>query len=302
MTPTATLLILLSAFFHAGWNLLGKRNDPSISFFAVAATVSALTLLPLLVRFRALLPAIPAPFWLLLLLTAGSQALYMIGLATGYQRGEMSLVYPLARALPVLLIAAISLALGRGAGIGQVGLGGMVLVAAGCLVLPQRSFHDLSPGHYRHSWVLMAGVAALGTTGYTLVDDSALRLLRALPTLETGEATLLFLILQGAATAIALLLTTLLIPAERGRLRRMAAARRPLAVAGGTGMVMMTTYGLVLLSMAFVTDVSYVAAFRQFSIPLGAWFGILLLNEPPLPPKLAGTAIVLVGLVMVAVG
>ena len=56
-------------------------------------------------------------------------------------------------------------------------------------------------------------------------------------------------------------------------------------------------YTLVLVAMGFVTNVSYVVAFRQLSIPLGAALGILLLKEPPYRPKLVGIAVAFAGLV-----
>jgi uncharacterized membrane protein len=66
--------------------------------------------------------------------------------------------------------------------------------------------------------------------------------------------------------------------------------------------IIMVTYALVLASMAYVRNVSYVAAFRQLSIPIGAFLGIALQGEPPYRPKLVGVASVTVGLVFVAVG
>ena len=69
-----------------------------------------------------------------------------------------------------------------------------------------------------------------------------------------------------------------------------------------TGVVIMATYGLVLASMAYVTNVSYVAAFRQLSIPIGAILGITLLHEPRYLPKLIGIGIVCIGLILVGIG
>ena len=45
---------------------------------------------------------------------------------------------------------------------------------------------------------------------------------------------------------------------------------------------------LILLALAFVTNVSYVAAFRQCSILLGVAFGVLVLKKPAFAPKVAG--------------
>ena len=54
--------------------------------------------------------------------------------------------------------------------------------------------------------------------------------------------------------------------------------------------------------MNYVTNISYVAAFRQLSIPLGAIFGMSLLKEPCHPPKIVGILTIFIGLVMVAAG
>ncbi len=69
-----------------------------------------------------------------------------------------------------------------------------------------------------------------------------------------------------------------------------------------TGIGIYLTYGLVLVSMNYVTNVSYVAAFRQLSIPLGALLGMALLKEPRYPPKIIGVVIVFLGLVLVSTG
>jgi uncharacterized membrane protein len=64
----------------------------------------------------------------------------------------------------------------------------------------------------------------------------------------------------------------------------------------------MSTYGLVLAAMAYVTDVSYVAAFRQLSIPIGAVLGLTFQQEPRYRPKVIGIGVVSIGLVLVGIG
>jgi len=68
------------------------------------------------------------------------------------------------------------------------------------------------------------------------------------------------------------------------------------------GVIILATYGLVLTSMAYVSNVSYVIAFRQLSIPIGAALGILVRKEKATPPKLTGIALVVTGLVLAALG
>ena len=59
------------------------------------------------------------------------------------------------------------------------------------------------------------------------------------------------------------------------------------------------TYSLVLISMAFVSNVSYVVAFRQISIPLGVMLSVLILQEAAYLPKFVGVAVMFVGLTLV---
>ena len=42
MTLTALLLIIASAFLHATWNLVGKRERMTLPFFGVLATCGAI--------------------------------------------------------------------------------------------------------------------------------------------------------------------------------------------------------------------------------------------------------------------
>jgi len=68
-----------------------------------------------------------------------------------------------------------------------------------------------------------------------------------------------------------------------------------------TGIGIYLTYGIVLVSMNYVSNVSYVAAFRQLSIPIGAIFGMALLKEPRDLPKIAGIAAIFAGLILAGV-
>lgn len=287
---------------HAGWNFISQRRSPSLAFFFVTAVFAALTISPILLIHRAVLTRVPTAVWLLVLATGIAQMVYFFGLAGAYRRGDISLAYPLARALPVLLVAVISLRWGNGGQIGPLGLLGMALITIGCVILPLRHWQQFSLHAYRDAVVLMAVVAAIGTTGYTLIDDEALRQLRAALPLSTTQVTLLFIALQTNSTALMLGLGTLLFPTERGQLGQIWHNRALLRTSLVTGVVIMATYGLVLAAMAYVSNVSYVAAFRQLSIPIGALLGLTLQQEPRYRPKLLGIGIVSIGLVLVGIG
>ncbi len=50
--------------------------------------------------------------------------------------------------------------------------------------------------------------------------------------------------------------------------------------------------------MNYVSNVSYVAAFRQLCLPIGAMFGMALLKESRYLPKIVGITAIFVGLVL----
>lgn len=301
MTLFALSLVTISAFTHAFWNFLSKRQSSSAAFFLMASLTSSVILLPFLYIFRSGLAAIPISVWGLIVATGAAQALYYIFLAGAYLTGDLSYAYPLARSLPVVLVATFSVALGRGDQIHPLAYFGFAAVTAGCILLPLPKFNDIHLRHYRHKWVLFALLAAVCITGYTLLDDQSLRILRVLPGIPLSNIgwTLLFGELEGISISVFLAIFIL----GWGRERRvlMQASRFDWGMAARVGLIITTTYGLVLLAMAYVSNVSYVFAFRQLSIPIGAALGILVRKEPAYRPKLVGIGIVVVGLILVAV-
>jgi len=68
-----------------------------------------------------------------------------------------------------------------------------------------------------------------------------------------------------------------------------------------TGLALSLSYMLVIASMKFVSNVSYVAGFRQLSIPLGVILGVVVLKEKLYLPRALGCLIIAAGLVITAV-
>jgi hypothetical protein len=62
------------------------------------------------------------------------------------------------------------------------------------------------------------------------------------------------------------------------------------------------THSLVLISMGYVTNVSYVAAFRQLSIPISLVFGIFFKKERTCGPKITAVVLLFTGVVLVGLG
>ena len=133
MPPLAVSLVLLSTLLHASWNLLAKHGSGTPALFPRVLLAIAIPglLVGLLGEWRAtaLLPVI----WPFLLVTGAFQAAYYLGLTMGYRAGDLSLVYPLVRALPVLLVGVFDVLRGQVPGAG--GWLGLALVLGGCLLV-----------------------------------------------------------------------------------------------------------------------------------------------------------------------
>jgi drug/metabolite transporter (DMT)-like permease len=306
MTVPAILLLLASAFAHAAWNWLGKRTSSSVSFFFTANVLGCLCLAPVVVSgAHALLPLIAASWWLVLI--AGFfQAMYYIALSNAYQAGELSIAYPIVRSAAVLFVTLASFLLGRGRQLSPLAIAGIAVVAAGILVLPNERFRDLKPRDFLTRTALFALAAAVGTMGYSLADDEALKLLRPLlrPLCSSTETTILYSFVEGSSTSLWLLLFILLRRVAGGgrRTERLRAMQGQMGAAFLTGFAIYFAYTLVLLAMGFARNVSYVVAFRQMSVPIGVALGVIALKEPLRAPKVVGVCAVTVGLVLVGLG
>jgi len=302
MTLIAFLLVAVSAFAHAFWNFLSKRQNPPAAFFLMASVAAVVIFSPVLFFFWKGVTVIPPAVWGLIAATGAVQAVYYIFLAAAYRTGDLSHAYPLARSMPVVLVALASLALGRGSQIHPLAYAGFAVVTAGCILLPLPKFSDFHLGRYRQEWILFALLAAVCITGYTLLDDQSLRMLRSLPQTPLTNLGWPLLFVELETISLTLFLTVFLIGWASERRVLTQAAGPEWRTAAVMGFMITATYGLVLLALAYVSNVSYVTAFRQLSIPIGAALGILVRKEPASPPKLAGIAMVVVGLVFVAIG
>lgn len=302
MTLTAVILILISAFTHVGWNLVCKREHPSSAFFLLVNTFGTLCLVPALILFGSAIPTFPTSVWLLLIATGIFQTIYILGLANAYQRGDLSILYPIARSSPVIVIIIVTLFFDRADQVSAQCIWGIALVAVGMFILPMKHLSDFHIDNYLNSSVLFALMAAFASAGYSIIDDEALRLLRDTPALSIAgwQATMLYAFFEGLITSLWLGIWVLFQKRGRILMLEILKTRAPRALLAGAGMA--AAYTLVLISLAFVSNVSYVVTFRQISIPLGTVFGILLLKEPGYTPKYLGVAVIFTGLVLVGTG
>ncbi|WP_333703881.1 multidrug transporter [Vibrio hepatarius] len=299
MSLLAIILVVVSAFLHAGWNLLSKSNTASgPAFFLLSATAAALLLSPFLVWYcnTVGLAVMPTKFWYLLVISGIAQMIYLLGLGFAYKQADIGVVYPIARALPVLMVGVVTVLLGYS--LTAYAWFGFLLITIGCLFVPLESFSQLNVRNYAHLGVVWAVIAAIGTAGYSVVDKEALLILDQTFHSQVSDVSsaIFYLGLQFWSISLCFVIYLTLSKSwvdivEAWQIRRSTTI---------AGIMMSTTYGLVLLAMTMTENVSYVVALRQLSIVIGMVLGVVFLFERLLLTRVVGSVMILLGLVLVA--
>jgi drug/metabolite transporter (DMT)-like permease len=268
----------------------------------VACGVGAIAFAPFVVLNWPIVTAMPRSVWWYIVGASACAAVYFSALAASYRHGHISIAYPLARSSPVIVVSIVSLILGRGHQVSAVAVVGIALVVTGGFLLPMVHFRDVRLRNYLNLSCGFALLAALGTAGYSILDDEALRIMRASEAIpgSTLVKTGVYIILHFGLGAIFLAVLVATRRASRAAVRVTFSGSARHAVLAGVASI--SGYFLVLLALAHVRNVSYVVGFRQVSVPVGAVFGVVLLGEPARAPKFLGIALVFVGLVLIGLG
>ena len=286
MTPVALGLVLASALAHATWNLLAKRAQGGVGFLwllfilttALWAPVAAVVLL--LTR-----PVVSLTTIALIAGTAVLNTLYFVLLTAGYRAGDLSLVYPLARATGPLLatIAAVSIFGERPTALA---LAGAIAIVGGALILTgdPRALRARGAGRA----ALFAIATGVVIAAYTLWDKQAVSTFAIPPVVYDW----------GRNFGQVLLISPLAAPRRADIARQWSEHRLEVL---GIALLGPLAYILVLTALT-MSPVSYVAPAREIGILVGAIMGTRLLGEPDMARRLAGAAAMVVGVIALALG
>ena len=297
MTLTAFFLIITSATLHATWNFLTKKSKASVAFYSTASLTATTIWLHTQFWTPVKLFSMPPEFWIVTLGSVASDVLYCFGLCRAYRTMEMSTAYPIMRSLPLLLTVIITSAFGIGSPLTLPAVIGMVIVFAGCMMIPLAKFSDFRPLYYFDRKMLFLLLVACGTTGYTIFDSMAQKIMLANSDgVSKTVVSLTYYTTRGYMLAIALWSYIASSREERGNLRSLISQRNwnPLLAGFAAGF----TYVLVLIAMNYVTNVSFVQVFRQIGLIIGMSFGIIFLKEKCTATKVVGVILILIGLAM----
>jgi drug/metabolite transporter (DMT)-like permease len=268
----ALALALAAAALHAGWNLALARRPDVPAATALAFGLAVVVFAPIaFLRWDVDAEAVPY-----MVVSAALELAYVALLAAAYGRAELSVVYPVARGLaPVLVLLVGITALGVGSSGAEVA--GVLLVAVGIVLV-----RGLGSGDGKG---LAFGVA-IGAciAGYTLADARGID--------HADPAAYLWVVL--APSSLVYLAAVAL---RGGRLRlRSELGLTPIFV----GLASFGAFGLALAALQRASAAS-VAAVRETSVVIAVALAAPILGEPVGPRRLAGAALVVAGIGVLAV-
>ena len=292
MTAVALALVVASAFIHASWNYLLKKSGGGAGLITAASALSLVVYAPLAIALVWVQGYAFEPVHLALM--AGSGLLhtaYFLFLDRAYRSGgDLSIVYPLARATgPLLTIVAAIVLLGERPG--PMALGGAVLFGISALALTGNPFAWFRPSPRTDGGNAMGFALATGLmiAVYTVWDKTSVAAF-LIPPLLYDWGTNAFRVMA-------------LVPLSRriapGAMARAWAERRRTVVA--IAMLSPLSYIFVLTAMVF-TPVSLVAPAREVSILFAALMGAHLLREGDLTRRVIAAAGMVLGIGGLALG
>ena len=275
MSSSLVLIVLTAAFLHAFWNALVKGSgDKTI--------VLGLIALGHVVPGVAITVLAPLPGWDALPYIIASTLLhwgYYYFLNLAYQKGDLSLVYPITRGLAPVMVA-LGAQIWIGESLPVLAWLGILAVSAGVMVLSQGIFKTAVP----KTSIVAAVIVATLVASYSLVDGIGVRLSDSI----MGYIGWLF----AAEACVALFI----FKTRWARLRLLPVKTWLLGFIGG--ILSATAYALVLY-VKTEAPLGVVSALRETSVIFAALIGVIWFGEGPKIRRLLAGVIVGVGTILI---
>lgn len=278
MTTFVFLAVLFAAACHAGWNALIKVGLDPLSTTALIALGSAVIAVLCLPFF-----GMPAPAaWPWVIASGIIHLAYFAALIESYRTGDLGQVYPIARGTaPLMTAGAATIFIGES--LSAMSWGGIVVLAAGVLLLSARGGRDLETVDRRA--VGFAFVTALTICAYSIVDGIGARVSL------NPQSYVMWVFIANAV---------LLVPYAFWRDGRdVAAAMRRFWLRGLVGGTLSAvSYGVALWAMT-LAPIAIVASLRETSVLFGAGIAVVWLKEPLRALRIGAALLIVGGLVLI---
>jgi uncharacterized membrane protein len=293
--PLVFVLVAGSAVLHVAWNVLLKTAGDPLRAAVVGMTTAGALIVPgaAIAWWANGAPPIPPEAFGLAALSGVLEAAYFVFLAAAYRRGDLSVVYPIARGTAPLLAVFVGVVI-LGERLGPEGFAGVALLLVGLLML-QRPWRYLRRSADGGGWDPAVGFALLTgvmIASYSAVDRVGTRVVE--PWLYAG---LIW------AFGVIFLWAYSLVSSQLARWRAPDAEPFDTGRAAFGGLVTLAAYLLILYAFS-VAPLTAVAPLRESAIVLASAWGTLRLGEggdrSEAARRITASALVVLGAVLLA--
>ncbi|HKG56562.1 MAG TPA: DMT family transporter [Candidatus Limnocylindrales bacterium] len=293
MEPAVFGLIAIAAVLHVTWNVILKSAGDPLAAATVSMVVGTIVLAPAAVVGWWLVgrPAIPPEAVALGAFSGLFEAAYFGFLSAAYRRGDLSVVYPIARGSATLLAVVFGIVL-LGERLGAVGIAGVAALIAGFALLqrPWRAFTQRRSGRNR----LDPAVGFALLTGLTIASYSAIDRVGS----RTVAPWIYAAMIQVSGAAI-LVAWSLVRPGRRDPDRPK--IHLPRAALGGV--LTVAAYMCILFAFS-LAPLTAVAPLRESAVVLASGWGALRLGEATgrreAARRIAAAALIVAGAVLLS--
>ena len=290
MDPFVIALVLVSAGLHVAWNVRLKTAGDPLRAATVGLLAASVGIVPagIAAWWLSGRPALPIEGVTLALISGCIEAVYFVLLSAAYRRGDLSVVYPIARGTAPLLAVAVGVVI-LGERLGVAGSIGVAFLLIGFLVL-QRPWQAVR-GHGLDPSVAFAFATGISIATYTAIDRVGTRLID-----PVTYAAILWV------TGALLLVLWIRFVAGGGVF---SGGREQLRYAAIGGWLTLGAYMLILWALS-IAPLSGVAPLRESAAVFAAAWGSVRLGEAvdrgDTVRRIGASALIVVGAVLLAIG
>ena len=291
MTTIAIVLVVLSAAMHAARNYLTKKAADKKAFVWWYEIIGLLLFSPLFIVYFPVTPLDCVDVWMFIAISGLLHFVYWVFLTKALERGDLSLVYPIMRSSPALVLLISIFMLNED--VSFKGAAGILLVVLGSYGINMQTLSLESLGRPLRALssdraIRFALLTLLSVTAYSIVDKVAV-------------GTIHPVVFAFLYPWISLSLFTVYLGVHKnwGQIKNeWRTHNKSILICG-----VLSIFGYFLILVAFTIDrVSYIVGLRQLSIVFAVVLGGYALKEKYRAIRLIFGCIIFIGTFLIATG
>ena len=269
-------LILFAATLHAGWNLIIKSFNNSLTAMGVKLLLQSIIFIP----FIFFVPFPSGITWLYLIGSVLLHNYYFITLGISYNKGDLSYIYPISRGCSPIFITIFAFIFLQDK-ISITGLVGILIVSCGLLLL---TFKDIK-NNINLDVLKLALIISFTISLYTLCDGAGVR------SVDNSFSYIVWLFFLDGWLIFAYVY-------YKNKKDLFSIHLKQFSLIVLASMMSFAAYSIIIWSMKY-TKIGYVSSIREASIIIATLFGLFVLKEKMVIIRIISSFIFISGIIII---